>query len=194
MGHRLSKIVTRTGDAGTSALSDNRRRDKCEAIFEAIGDIDEVNAHIGVMLTQLDSQSIPAEQLTVIQHQLFNIGAELSMPELAQTGEHDIDNLESCLASLNSTLSPLKEFILPGGHQAAAQAHVCRCTARRAERSLVAASHECRLSHWLLQYVNRLSDYFFVLARYINHHHGHGDVYWQSWRIRKLQESGKISE
>ncbi len=183
MGNRLSKIYTKTGDQGTTALSDAKRLSKSNNIFSAIGDIDELNSNIGFLISKLNDQAI-TEQLTSIQHILFNIGAELSFPEYAQTKPEHSVILENWLDEMNSHLAPLKEFILPGGSEISAITHICRSISRRAERSIVCVQISHKVSPDVLSYVNRLSDYFFVLARHLNKIAGNEDVYWKSHRIK----------
>lgn len=178
MGNRLSKIYTRTGDDGTTGLSDGSRVAKDHARINAIGNTDELNSVIGIILAQ-DIDSETREVLTRIQHTLFNLGGELSLPghSLIETG--DVRFLEQQLDKLNENLEPLKNFILPGGTNTAAFVHLARTVSRRAERSLITLNRNETVSEYMLQYLNRLSDYFFVLARYINMQSGQPDVLWQ---------------
>ena len=179
MGNRLSKIYTRTGDDGTTGLGDGSRAEKdCERI-EAIGAVDELNSAIGIALTHSLPEAIQ-QALTQIQHQLFDLGGELSIPGYDLLTLEQVDRLEEVLDELNKDLSPLKDFILPGGTAAAAACHFARCVCRRAERRLVTLSHYEEISDASLMYLNRLSDLLFVMARSINKQSGHGDVLWQS--------------
>lgn len=178
MGHRLSKIYTRTGDAGATGLGDGSRTSKNSLRINAIGDIDETNTIIGVLLCE----QLPAdlvELLTGIQHDLFDLGGELSIPGAALLGANQPGRLEAAIDRYNSNLSPLKEFILPGGTRAAALAHQARATCRRAERVVVALGQVETISDTGRQYLNRLSDLLFVLARHCNQLAGCGDVLWQ---------------
>jgi cob(I)alamin adenosyltransferase len=179
MGNRLSKIYTRTGDDGTTGLGDGTRADKdCERI-EAIGAVDELNSVVGVVLTGELPQSI-RQSLIQIQHELFDLGGELSIPGYNLLKLEQVDSLEELLDDLNKDLSPLKDFILPGGSPAAANCHLARGICRRAERRLITLSHYEDVSDIALMYLNRLSDLLFVMARVINKQQGCGDVLWQS--------------
>jgi len=181
MGHRLSKIYTRTGDTGTTGLGDGSRVPKNSARIEAIGAVDELNSAIGVVL----AESIPEEigtVLTRIQHELFDLGGELSIPGYAAIDARHVTQLENNLDSFNADLPPLKEFILPGGARSAALAHVARATCRRAERRLVKLALAEQLSPLPQRYLNRLSDLLFVLCRVLNASAGHSDVYWHKSR------------
>jgi cob(I)alamin adenosyltransferase len=179
MGNRLSKIYTRTGDDGTTGLGDNSRAEKdCERI-EAIGAVDELNSTIGIVLTY-DLPDPIRQGLIQIQHELFDLGGELSIPGYDLLTLEQVDRLEELLDELNKDLRPLKDFILPGGTAAAASCHFARSVCRRAERRLVTLSHYETISDISLIYLNRLSDLLFVMARSINKQTGHGDVLWQS--------------
>jgi cob(I)alamin adenosyltransferase len=178
MGNRLSKIATRTGDAGTTGLGDGSRTGKDSLRIAAIGDVDELNCHVGVLLTEDLPDDVRAALLH-IQHDLFDLGGELSIPghTLLKTGQ--VAQLDTWLADYNANLPRLAEFILPGGSRAAAQAHVCRTVCRRAERALVALGAAEPLNQAPRQYLNRLSDLMFVLARVLNRADGGADVLWQ---------------
>ncbi|TDV18271.1 cob(I)yrinic acid a,c-diamide adenosyltransferase [Paraburkholderia caballeronis] len=189
MGNRLSRIVTRTGDDGTTGLGDGSRVRKDDARIAAIGDVDELNSQIGVLLCEALPDDVRAA-LTAIQHDLFDLGGELCMPGHTIVTDAHLARLDGWLGEYNATLAPLKEFILPGGSRAAALAHVCRTVCRRAERSIVAigasggadASGESDASPVAAtprRYVNRLSDLLFVLARVLNRADGRGDVLWR---------------
>lgn len=179
MGHRLSKIYTRTGDQGTTGLADGSRLPKDHPKIVAAGSVDELNSVIGLILVEpVDDKT--RELLSGIQHTLFDLGAELSLPpgnDRILPG--DTDKLEQALDQYNESLSPLKEFILPGGSPAAALCHLARTVCRRAERDLVSLNHEQPVSAASLTYLNRLSDLLFVLARSINKQADHPDVLWQ---------------
>ena len=179
MGNRLSKIYTRTGDKGTTGLSDGSRVSKRHSRITAIGDVDELNSVIGIILTEELGDDI-RDILTSIQHHLFNLGGELSLPGYDLIKQPHVTYIEKQLDTLNENLSPLKDFILPGGTLAAAFTHQARCVCRRAERSLVALQDQETVSEIAIQYLNRLSDFLFVLARHINKQSGQADVLWQS--------------
>ncbi len=178
MGHRLSKIYTRTGDAGTTGLGDGSRTAKDSARIAAIGDIDETNSLLGVLLCEALPDDVRA-LLVGIQHDLFDLGGELSIPGAQLLGVGQPARLEQAIDHYNGTLAPLKEFILPGGTRAAALTHLARTVCRRAERKLVGLADNEKVSETARQYVNRLSDLLFVLARSINRSGGCGDVMWQ---------------
>jgi len=178
MANRLSKIVTRTGDDGTTGLSSGARIAKNKTRIAALGDADELNSTIGLLLTE----TLPAtahDALLGIQHDLFDLGGELSLPGHALITADHLARIEQAIEKFNTGLPPLKEFVLPGGTRAAALAHVARTICRRAERTLVALAHEESLPPLPVQYLNRLSDLLFVLARFLNRHSGTGDVLWQ---------------
>jgi len=178
MGHRLSKIYTRTGDGGETGLGDGTRTSKASARVEAMGHVDELNSHLGVLLAESLPEEIRAP-LRQVQNDLFDLGGELSIPGHAMLAEAHLARLEGLLDRFNATLPPLKEFILPGGSRAAALAHVARTVCRRAERSLVRLSGESELPPYSIRYLNRLSDLFFVLARVLNRVAGGSDVLWR---------------
>jgi cob(I)alamin adenosyltransferase len=182
MGNRLTQIATRTGDAGTTGLGDNSRVSKNSLRVHAMGDVDELNSHIGVLLCEELPPDV-RELLIEIQHQLFNLGGELSIPGFELLKPEAVLALDEALERHNATLPRLQEFILPAGNRAAAQAHVCRTVARRAERALVALGNEEAIKDGPRQYLNRLSDLMFVLARVLNRMHGGDDVYWKSQRM-----------
>ncbi|MGA0940593.1 MAG: cob(I)yrinic acid a,c-diamide adenosyltransferase [Burkholderiaceae bacterium] len=184
MGNRLTQIATRTGDGGTTGLGDNQRVSKNSLRVHAMGDVDELNSHIGVLLCE----AMPAdvrELLVEVQHQLFNLGGELSIPGFELLKPEAVLALDDALAHFNAQLPKLAEFILPAGTRAASQAHVCRTVARRAERIVVALSEQETLNEAPGQYLNRLSDLMFVLARVLNRVDGGDDVYWKSERLAR---------
>ena len=186
MGNRLSQIATRTGDNGTTGLGDNSRVSKNSLRVHAMGDVDELNSHIGVLLCE--AMPDPVRTLLVeIQHQLFNLGGELSIPGFELLKPEAVLALDEALEAHNEALPRLQEFILPAGTRAAAQAHVCRTVARRAERAVVALGNEEALKDTPRQYLNRLSDLMFVLSRVLNRYRTDGsvgdDVYWKSERM-----------
>jgi cob(I)alamin adenosyltransferase len=187
MGNRLTQIATRTGDAGTTGLGDNSRVSKNSLRVHAMGDVDELNSHIGVLLCE----TMPAEVRTLlveIQHQLFNLGGELSIPGYELLKPEAVLALDEALEHHNAALPKLQEFILPAGNRAASLAHVCRTVARRAERAVVALGNEEAIKDAPRQYLNRLSDLMFVLARVLNRMDGGDDVYWKSQRMANAAE------
>jgi cob(I)alamin adenosyltransferase len=182
VGNRLSKIATRTGDDGTTGLGDGSRTAKDSLRIAAIGDVDELNSHIGVLLTETLPDGVQDgihAALTSIQHDLFDLGGELCIPGYTMVTTAHVLRLDQWLADYNADLPRLAEFILPGGSRAAAQAHICRTVARRAERSIVALGRTEAIGEAPRQYVNRLSDLLFVLARVLNRAGGGADVLWE---------------
>jgi cob(I)alamin adenosyltransferase len=178
MGNRLTKIYTRTGDAGDTGKADGTRVAKDNVLIHAQGDIDELNSFIGLLASKVDDNVL--YQLTLrIQHDLFNIGAEISLSQPIITGIN-VEYLEQQLDHYNAELPPLKEFILPGGGEAASVCHVARAVCRRAERNLVTLHKEKEIGADMLAYINRLSDLLFVLARVLTRNGGENEVYWQS--------------
>jgi cob(I)alamin adenosyltransferase len=186
MGKRLSKIYTRTGDDGTTGLSDGSRVAKDTLRMHAIGEVDELNSTLGIVLTEALPDVIRVT-LVRVQHDLFDLGGELSVPGHAIISAKHIARLERELDAMNAALAPLTNFILPGGTRAAAAAHVARAVCRRAERALVSLAHTGTVPSLLLQYLNRLSDLLFVTARALNRHAGTPDVLWEQAERRKPQ-------
>jgi cob(I)alamin adenosyltransferase len=184
MGNRLSQIATRTGDDGTTGLGDNTRVPKDHLRVQAMGDVDELNSQIGVLLCEPMPEPV-RELLVDVQHQLFNLGGELSMPGFTLLKPDALLQLDNALAEHNAVLPRLAEFILPAGTRAASLAHVCRTVARRAERAVVALGAVEQLNDAPRQYLNRLSDLLFVLARVLNRMNGGDDVYWKSERMAR---------
>lgn len=181
MGYRLSKIYTRTGDGGTTGLGDGSRTAKDSARIAALGDVDETNSLIGLILCE----ALPAEVrelLIGIQHDLFDLGGELSIPGANLLKATQPARLEAAIDRFNAELEPLKDFILPGGIRAAALIHLARTVCRRAERALVTLAAGEPVSAAGRQYLNRLSDLLFVLGRWVNKTAGEGDVLWQKGR------------
>lgn len=178
MGNRLSKISTRTGDDGSTGLGDGTRTGKHTLRVATMGDVDELNSQIGVLLAETLPGTIAAE-LVLIQHDLFDLGGEICIPGSTLLNPERVAALDDLLKTLNAELTPLKEFILPGGSRPAALAHVARTVCRRAERSLVALKLQEAVSDDALRYLNRLSDLMFVIARTLNRQAGRGDVLWQ---------------
>lgn len=181
MGNRLTKIYTRTGDAGQTGLTGGERVDKDCARIEAIGDVDELNSAIGLVLVH-DIPLEVRECLVLVQHNLFNLGGELSMPGQSLITVGDVEGLERTLDEFNANLPPLKEFILPGGGPAAATCHLARTVCRRAERRVIALARAESVNVPARVYLNRLSDLLFVLCRVIAHAGGEEEVYWHSAR------------
>jgi cob(I)alamin adenosyltransferase len=179
MGHRLSKIYTRTGDDGTTGLADGERIDKTNARVHAFGDVDETNSALGLLLAEPEVPSSVRASVTRIQHELFEIGAELSLPGYRKITAEQVAELEHDLDELNATLPPLEEFVLPGGTRAAAMCHLARTICRRAERNAWAANKLTPLNTDLLRYLNRLSDLLFVMARYLARQNGGQETLWK---------------
>lgn len=167
MGNRLSRITTHTGDDGSTGLADKTRVRKDHPRVEAMGEVDELNSQLGLLLTEALPDDIRA-LLTRIQHHLFDLGGELALPEFSGITEDKLRLLDEAIARYNAALPPLQEFVLPGGSRAAALAHVCRTVCRRAERRVVSLVLSDAVSPRQLQYLNRLSDLLFVLARTLN--------------------------
>ncbi len=191
MGNRLTEISTRTGDDGTTGLGDGNRVRKDALRVHAMGDVDELNSNIGVLLVE-DMPLAVREVLVEVQHQLFNLGGELSIPGYTLLKDEALAELDAALKLHNATLPRLAEFILPAGTRAASLAHVCRTVARRAERAVVALEQTEALNAAPRQYLNRLSDLLFVLARVLNRYRPDGttgdDVYWKSERLKREQD------
>ena len=186
MGQRLTQIATRTGDNGTTGLGDNTRVSKNSLRVHALGDVDELNSNLGVLLCEAMPEGVRT-LLVEIQHQLFNLGGELSIPGFELLKPEAVLALDGALAEHNEALPRLQEFILPAGTRAASLAHVCRTVARRAERAVVALESQEALKDTPRQYLNRLSDLMFVLARVLNRYRTDGtpgdDVYWKSEKL-----------
>ncbi|WP_068636106.1 cob(I)yrinic acid a,c-diamide adenosyltransferase [Thauera butanivorans] len=178
MGNRLSKIYTRTGDAGTTGLGDGRRVSKDSLRIHALGEIDETNSVVGLLLCEELPEDVRA-LLTDVQHDLFDLGGEVCIPGMSMITDRQVTHLENELDRFNEPLEALKDFILPGGTRAAALAHHARTVCRRAERALVAVALEETINDGPRQYLNRLSDLLFVLGRVLNRAGGRGDVLWQ---------------
>ena len=183
MKDRLTQIVTRTGDKGTTGLSDGSRVDKDHPRIEAIGDVDELNSVLGLLLSCSLPEDI-ARDLRDVQQRLFDIGGELSIPGEQKLRPETVMVIEHLVEKHNAVLPPLREFILPGGSEAAARCHVARAVCRRAERRIVALSREEDVNPNLLAYVNRLSDLLFVIARVLARLEGGQEVYWRSERLK----------
>ena len=183
MGHRLSKIYTRTGDTGTTGLGDGSRVDKDNTRIEAIGSVDELNSHIGMLRATVPADHPLQPVLSDIQHDLFDLGGSLCLPDAqAAVGQQHVVDMERILDQYNEQLPPLKNFILPAGNEAAARCHVARAVCRRAERRLSSLARIESLAPVLLQYLNRLSDLLFVLCRILAREDGGSEVLWQQAR------------
>lgn len=183
MGHRLTRIYTRTGDQGTTGLSDGSRIDKDHPRIEAIGDIDELNSVLGLLL----SHDLPKDirhSLSEIQQTMFDIGGELSMPGVSTLDGAPVTHLEQQLEMYNATLPPLREFILPGSTEASARCHLARAVCRRAERRVVTLARAEAVNEHVLSYLNRLSDLLFVIARVLTRLGNGQEVYWRSPKLR----------
>jgi cob(I)alamin adenosyltransferase len=177
-GNRLSKIVTRTGDAGTTGLGDGSRTTKDSLRIDAIGEVDELNSSLGVLLCEELPDAVRSALLDV-QNDLFDLGGELCLPGMEVMKEAQVARLEEQAEAFNADLPMLKEFILPGGTRPAALAHLSRTVCRRAERAMVRLHNAEPLSDPARRYVNRLSDLLFILGRALNRAGGRGDVLWQ---------------
>ena len=183
MGNRLSKIATRTGDNGTTGLGDGSRTEKDSIRINTLGEVDELNSFVGLLLCE-DMPDDLREELVSIQHDLFVLGGELCIPGYQLITDAHVERLDALLAKYNATLPALQDFILPAGSRAAAVAHLCRTVCRRAERSIVSLGREEKINEHPRQYVNRLSDLMFVLSRVLNRYAGGSDVLWQNDRKR----------
>ena len=182
MGNRLTKIYTRTGDKGETGMATGERVAKDSSIIHVQGDLDELNSLLGLLACKLEGKV--CDDARLIQNDLFDLGGELSCGQ-SLIKQNRIDWLEQILDQLNEDLSPLKEFILPGGGEAASLCHLARAVCRRAERHLLTASREVMINAEALAYINRLSDLLFVMARFITKQQGEAEVYWQSSRIQE---------
>lgn len=177
MGKRLTRISTRTGDDGTTGLADGSRLPKNAARIEALGDVDELNSTLALVLSN-DIPPEARETIAAVQNDLFDIGGELAIPGHVIVNDGHLARLDQAIASMNATLPPLREFILPGGCRASAEAHLARTVCRRAERRVVALG-DALGNATIVRYLNRLSDVLFILARVLNRHAGISDVYWK---------------
>jgi cob(I)alamin adenosyltransferase len=191
MSNRLTQIATRTGDDGTTGLGDGSRVPKDHLRVHAMGEVDELNSTLGVLLAEPLPEDM-RELLVTVQHELFNLGGELSIPGYVLLKTEAVLRLDEALAAYNARLPRLKEFILPGGTRSASLAHVSRTVARRAERALVTLAAQEAVNEAPRQYLNRLSDLLFVLARALNRANldgrGGDDVYWRSQRLAQQQD------
>jgi cob(I)alamin adenosyltransferase len=179
MGHRLSKIYTRTGDDGTTGLGTGDRVEKDHPRVEAYGTVDELNSAVGVLLAAGQLPASITGHLTDIQHRLFDLGGELCIPGSAVIDEASVTQLETLLDELNRDLPPLKECILPGGNASAATCHLARAICRRAERRVCTLNDGEVINRHSIRYLNRLSDLLFVIARWLNRNAGHPETLWR---------------
>jgi cob(I)alamin adenosyltransferase len=186
MGYRLSKIYTRTGDKGSTGMADGRRVDKDDMQVHVIGDVDELNSIMGMLICKTEDTGM-AELFFTIQHDLFNLGGQISMPEMNLLTAERTLWLEQKLDKMNKDLPALKEFILPGGTEAAAICHLARSVSRRVERSMVSLAKKMPVSSALQTYINRLSDFLFVAARVLSRQQGGEEMYWNSARIKNSE-------
>ena len=220
MGNRLTKIYTRTGDDGSTGMADGSRMSKADNLFSVMGDIDELNSHIGLVrshftqaLTGSNQSNLPtwlqqdatqsgaaqpigadfAQALIVIQHLLFNIGGELAMPEYEGVNNTHIEWLEQQIDAMNTTLAPLKDFILPTGSVLVSQLHVARTVCRRAERQAVILQQQrpAAIRSTAVSLINRLSDWLFVAARFCTDPEQVSEVLWDSQVLQNLNNSHK---
>ena len=187
MGNRLSKIYTRTGDGGTTGLGDGSRVPKDSPRIHALGDVDELNSSIGLLLCE-DLPEATRSEMESIQHDLFDLGGELCIPGFKNITEVQVKRLEDLLDGYNADLPPLKDFILPGGSKAASFSHLSRTICRRAERSVISLGAVEDVSDLVRQYLNRLSDLLFVLGRVLNRYAGGTDVLWQQGKNKQKSE------
>ena len=183
MGNRLSKIVTKTGDDGTTGLAGGERIRKDHVRMETIGTVDELNSFIGLFIQSLDTLNPLREIYLHIQNDLFDLGGELAMPDYNMISERHCEFLEAQIEKFNEPLEPLKDFILPGGSEALSRCHIVRCIARRAERNMVSLSAEDTINKNGQKYLNRLSDLAFVSARWLAHVNGEPEVLWKPSKI-----------
>lgn len=185
MGHRLSAIATRTGDAGTTGLGDGSRVSKSDPRVAAMGDVDELNSAVGLLIAFGLPRDCGAEEARLIdvQQDLLDLGGELSIPGYTLLKPERVTALDGWLQELNARLPRLQEFVRPGGSVAAAQAHMCRTTCRRAERAVIALAEVQAASRTARQYLNRLSDLMFVLARVLNQQAGQAESMWKRDRL-----------
>ena len=181
MGHRLSKIVTRTGDDGTTGLGDGARVGKDSARIAVLGDIDELNSALGCVIAEAPPERLRAI-LAAVQNDLFDLGGEISIPGRSALWDAHVEQLESVVERLREPLPPLRDFILPGGSRAAAACHLARAVCRRAERSLVALGRHEAVSELSIRYMNRLSDVLFLMARTLNAEAGQAETLWNPGR------------
>jgi cob(I)alamin adenosyltransferase len=177
-GNRLSRIITRTGDAGTTGLGDGSRTTKDSLRIDAMGEVDELNSSLGVLLCE-DIPNAIRSALLDVQNDLFDLGGELCLPGMNVIKSMQVERLETQADAFNADLSMLKEFILPGGTRPAALAHLSRTVCRRAERAMVRLHNAEEISEPARRYINRLSDLLFILGRALNKAGGRGDVLWQ---------------
>lgn len=187
MGYRLSKLYTRTGDDGSTGLADGSRVEKSAPRIEAMGDADELNCHVGMLFELLPAEDSIRPLLERIQHHLFDLGGEFAIPGSEIISPEHVAWVEQELDRLNEPLPPLKNFILPAGSVAAAQAHMARGVCRRAERTMVEMGRQESINPLGRQYLNRLSDFLFVVARTLARREGAKEVLWNP-ELAKMKE------
>ena len=183
MGNRLTKIYTKTGDSGLTGLADGSRTEKDSLRISVIGDVDELNSLLGLLIAINIDEEIKVCLLD-IQNILFDLGGELAIPDSEVITEARVQYLEKIIDQYNASLPPLKEFILPGGSVPAAVCHTARAVCRRTERQLVGLSREISINNVSLKFLNRLSDLLFIFARTLALSEGGKEIYWQSERIK----------
>lgn len=183
MGHRISKVYTRTGDSGETALGDGIRVSKDHPRVEAVGEVDELNCAVGLLLSYNLPKAVRAT-LTRIQHELFDLGGELCIPNHRIVTAEYTERLEQELDEFNTELPHLREFVLPGGGRAASACHLARAVCRRAERHVVTLARNSDVSPQAMAYLNRLADLLFVIARLLSRSEGHREIMWQSKRTK----------
>ncbi len=188
MGKRLSKIVTRTGDKGTTGMADGSRFSKSNIRVHCLGEVDELNAHIGLCVSIIKHSNVK-DVLMHVQHDLFDLGAELCQPGKNLLQSEHVEEINQQADSLNETLPALKEFILPGGSKKLAQLHLARTVCRRVERNLVELNEQEKLNSYSLKYMNRLSDLLFILTRFLASEESIKEIYWQSGYSRIKQDA-----
>ena len=197
MGNRLSKIYTRTGDDGSTGMADGSRLSKADNLFDVMGDIDELNSHIGLVRAQLQRNKVQSiskdfsQALVIIQHLLFNIGGELAMPEYEGVNATHIEWLEQQIDMMNTSLPPLKDFILPTGSVLVSQLHVARSMCRRAERQAVLLQEQrpAAIRRTAISFINRLSDWLFVAARFCTDPEQVSEVLWDSQVLQNFADN-----
>lgn len=180
MANRLTQIVTKTGDKGETSLANGVRVRKDNVRIVALGEVDELNCCIGLLLCELSPQGFVQDLLKQVQHDLFDLGAQLACPDVDRLQASCVSELEQALETMRQTLTPLKEFILPNGNKPMVQAHFARAVARRCERALVQLNQLEPLNPWLLQYINRLSDGLFIVARMLAKDSSEEEILWQT--------------
>jgi len=184
---KITKVYTRTGDQGTTDLVGGVRIRKSHPRLDAYGTVDELSAHLELLVTMLSSEDEERTRLIRIQNNLFNVGTHLAtdqsqtpLYDSARLPEGETEQLEQAIDRINHLFPEFQGFVLPGGTQAAAQCHVCRTVCRRAERCIDLLSEQAQVGPDIIKYINRLSDYLFVLAKKINFNAGQSEIIWQN--------------